>query len=46
MVVRKLMEKSGGLVVASGWRTRRFWCFTEALEVVEGGAGWDLIGSG
>lgn len=40
------MENSGGLAVASGWRTRRFWCFAEALEVDGGGVGWDLIVGG
>ena len=42
----KLMEKSGGFVVASGWRTCRFWCFAKALEVVEAGVGWDLTSGG
>ena len=40
------MENSGGLAVASVWRTRRFWCFAEALEVDGGGVGWDLIVGG
>ena len=40
------MEKSGGLAVASGWRTCRFWCFAKALEVVEAGVAWDLTSGG